>query len=146
MDEKIFNNGHKAEIEAKEILKKLFDNVKKTKSNEFYDYLVKKGNLDIKIEVKYCPIPYKSGYIHFRWNQFKKLVSHGAFLVYFMTDKGNIFLTPRQIMENGHLHYNGKNPTELSVFIRVKINDQGKLKIIQPEHCKFCLGVLGKFI
>lgn len=141
------NKGIVKEKEAKEHLLKLYDIVKSTQHSEFYDYLCSKKKIDTLIEVKSYIIPYEngSGYIIFGENQFNKLIKSGNFLVYFMTNKGNIFVSPEQIVNYGHVHYNKLNPSLISYIVRVKNTEDG-LKVIEPTYCKFCKGKIKDII
>lgn len=137
--------GNVSEREAKRIFEKMFDHVQKTKHTEFYDYLVNKGNINIRIEVKYRLIKHKSAHINMKLNRFKKFTNSEDFLFYFMTNKGNIFLTPEQIIEKGHVHYNEMNPHELSIFLRVKLDEQNQLNLVEPEMCRLCHGKIKEY-
>lgn len=133
------NIGKLAEDEAKKTLEKLYDVVKETKHNEFYDFLVKLNDIETLIEVKYITMIHRSGHINIPFKRMIQFIKHGDFLIYYMSNKGNKFITPEEIYETGHVHYNELNPSELRILIRIKKTDDG-LKVIEPEACRFCIG------
>ena len=134
--------GHIKEEEAKGELLELYDYVKKTKYQEYYDYLVKKGTTEILIEVKWVECRYKTATLYFRCNQLKKLLKAKDFLVYVKTTKGNFFISPSQIYKYAHVHYNQLNPTNcFSVCISAFFNGIN-FTVKEPEHCLLCSGKL----
>jgi len=140
LNKRYSNKGYQAEQEAGIIFKELFDNVKRTNYHAFYDYLVSKGTLDIRIDVKYYDMKDSNyGYIIFPDKQFRKLLSYDHFLIYFTSNKGSCFLTPKQILEHAHIHHYELNPNHIKIVVRIKYVD-GQLKIDEPKKCRFCLG------
>ena len=142
-----YNKGVIAENQAKDILKSIFSNVTRTKYGTFYDYLVKQGNLSIRIEVKYCEIKYQSVSMVLKWKQFWRLIESKEFLIYLMTNKGNIFISPKQLFNFAHVHHYQRNFDLKTIRLRVTIKN-GKLKIIEPEKCNpsLCEGTIKKWL
>ena len=112
MNYKNFNKGTDAELRAKKELEKVYWYVENTKYCEHYDYLVRMGITDIKIEVKYCEIKNETAYLNINWSQFIKLINGGEFMIYLMTNKGNGFLKAEDLIKKGHIHHNEINPHE----------------------------------
>jgi len=142
-----FNKGITAENQAKDILRSTFSNVTRTKYGTFYDYLVKQGNLPIRIEVKYYEIKYRSVVIVLKWRQLWKLIKSKEFLIYLMTNKGNIFISPKQIFKLAHIHHHYLNPNLKTIKLKVTMED-GKLKVIEPNKCNpfLCDGTIKKWL
>ena len=141
-----FNKGIAKENEAKKHLKEIYDYVKQTKHTEFYDYLVKKGTTKILIEVKWVECRYKTAGIYVRWNQIQKLLKAKDFMLYIITSKGNFFISPSQVYSFAHVHFNRMNPSEKSILITAKINNNNIFEIIEPTHCLNCNGRLFDYL
>ena len=106
-----FNKGTDAEIRAEKHLERIYWCVENTKYGEYYDYLVKKGVTDIKIEVKYCEINVETAYLNIRWGQFMNLLKGGEFMIYLMTNRGNGFIKAEDLIKKGHVHHNEISPS-----------------------------------
>jgi len=134
------NNGNIAEDKTQATFEKLFNTVKQTKYTEFYNYLVSKGTLNIKIEVKYYDMKDKDfAYLYLKESQFKKLLKSENFLIYFMTNNGSIFVTPKQIFKFAHIHHHEFNKNVLNIIMKFKFIN-GNLFFTDLIRCKRCLG------
>jgi len=142
---KEYNNGVKKENEAGNIFRGMFDYVEQTKHNKFYDYLVRKGTSNLLIEVKWVECRYKTAGIYLRWNQLMKLFHAKDFMLYILTSKGNFFISPPQLLEYAHIHFNKLNPNEKQVLITAQF-DGKQFHITSPVRCLNCLGFLSDFI
>lgn len=137
---------YESEKYSENLFKTLFDSVKRTEYNSFFDYLCKKGPYQFKIEVKYTNLTGKNniGYILFYEKRMIKLLSQSDFLLFITTKKGNIFVSPKQIYNYGHLHYNKLNPDTRRIVLKV-CEKKGKIFLVHPKKCRNCLGILKDF-
>lgn len=141
MKYKNWNRGTDAEIKAKKHLEKIYQYVEHTKYGEHYDYLVRFGLTDIKIEVKYLELKNYYTYLIIRWGQFMNLINGGEFMIYLMTNDGNGFLKPDDLIKTGHIHFNQHNP-DLKHFQWFVGTENGKFIFKYPSDCDsdLCLG------
>lgn len=130
---------------AVERFTKLFDDIKKTEHNSFFDFLIKQGFHEFMVEVKRIYIGKRGiASLIIQESQMISLLSQKNFLLYIQTDKGGAFFSAKQICNFAHLHYNKLNPMHRTVVIKFKY-ESNNLSMIPIQKCRNCLGVLNEF-
>jgi hypothetical protein len=140
-----YNEGVRKENEAKQHLEAVYDYVRQTGQRDFYDYLVRKGTTDIFIEVKWVECRYKTAGIYINWKQFWKLIAAKDFMFYILTSKGNFFISPEQVFDYAHVHFNKNNPHEKCILLTAMFTD-GKFALVAPTRCLNCNGTLTDYM
>jgi hypothetical protein len=136
-----YNEGIRKENEAKQHLEAVYDYVQQTGQRDFCDYLVRKGTTDIFIEVKWVECRYKTAGIYIYWKQFWKLIAAKDFMLYILTSKGNFFISPEQVFDYAHVHFNKNNPHEKRILLTAMFSE-GKFDLVVPTRCLNCNGTL----
>jgi hypothetical protein len=142
----IFNRGVEKENEAGDLLKNIFRNIRRSAYGEFYDY----STIDLNgkttfIEVKWIPLKNRST-VTIKWNKIVRLFNAGNFLIYIMTPKGELLVTPDQLLSFAHIHYVGTNDTSSKKIIMGVSYQNNTITIDEPQYCRNCIGRLNENI